>query len=545
MVIACGKTNLSTESLTTTPTNQPFTVTFSSEFNSIGSNTVMPNPSSITITPPATSIDALPTPPTMSGYIFGGWWSAAGCNDFQYTDANIASTTFTTNSTIYGCWYEYQVTFESDSSTVSISGTVPPATTVNALATPPTKTGYTFGGWWTATGGGGTQFFADTPVTADITVYAQWLTNTNPVYVVTYVNPGLLVATLVATQYVTSPATTVGTLPTPPTQLFYTFANWYTLSDNGSIKTVFDENTPVTADITVYAQWSPTPGYTVTFNSGWGTSVNAQYVIPKGATVSTSTWPTSAWPTDPTKPCYTFGGWWTAENGGGSPFTASTPVTADITVYAQWIWYPQWTVAGSTTTTPPSTYAIGDPGPSCVGKVFYITDGGLHGLEAAPPSWYDPYADSPDPELVWISGDPIDRIQQTQSTLNGNTSTAIGTGLANSNAIITQSGTTASSYSAAGLCEAYAGGGYSDWFLPSKDELAQLYAQRDAGQWGGFSEEDGYWSSSEYNAFYAWSQYFIDPNINTSIAPSSGTLSGIQIETLKSEVRYIRPVRAF
>ena len=82
--------------------------------------------------------------------------------------------------------------------------------------------------------------------------------------------------------------------------------------------------------------------------------------------------------------------------------------------------------------------------------------------------------------------------------------------MANSNAIITQSGTTASSYSAAGLCEAYAGGGYSDWFLPSKDELAQLYAQRDAGQWGGF--EDGYWSSSEYNAFYAWSQYFIDPH---------------------------------
>ena len=68
--------------------------------------------------------------------------------------------------------------------------------------------------------------------------------------------------------------------------------------------------------------------------------------------------------------------------------------------------YPQGQWSGSTTTTPPSTYEIGDPGPSCVGKVFYITDGGLHGLEAAPPSWYDPYADSPDPELVWISGDP-------------------------------------------------------------------------------------------------------------------------------------------
>ena len=177
--------------------------------------------------------------PCLVDIIFGGWWSAAGCNDFQYTDANIASTTFTTNIIIYACWYEYQVTFESDSSTISISGTVPPATTVNSLATSPTKTGYTFGGWWTATGGGGTQFFADTPVTAGYYSLCPMVTNTNPVYVVTYdKNPGLLVATLVETQYVTSPATTVGTLPTPPTQLFYTFASWYTLSDNGSIKTV-------------------------------------------------------------------------------------------------------------------------------------------------------------------------------------------------------------------------------------------------------------------------------------------------------------------
>ncbi|MBP8084514.1 MAG: hypothetical protein KAZ87_15050 [Spirochaetes bacterium] len=33
---------------------------------------------------------------------------------------------------------------------------------------------------------------------------------------------------------------------------------------------------------------------------------------------------------------------------------------------------------------PAVTYAIGDTGPSGVGFVFYITDGGLHGLEVAP-----------------------------------------------------------------------------------------------------------------------------------------------------------------
>jgi uncharacterized repeat protein (TIGR02543 family) len=38
----------------------------------------------------------------------------------------------------------------------------------------PSKSGYTFGGWYTATNGGGTQFVASTPVTGNITVYAKW-----------------------------------------------------------------------------------------------------------------------------------------------------------------------------------------------------------------------------------------------------------------------------------------------------------------------------------------------------------------------------------
>jgi uncharacterized repeat protein (TIGR02543 family) len=230
-----------------------------------------------------------------------------------------------------------------------------------------------------------------------------------------------------------------------------------------------------------------------------------------------------ALPTPPTKPCYTFSGWYTATHGGGTPFTASTPVTANITVYAQWTW------AGGT---PQSTYAIGDPGPSCVGKVFYIDGGGssgTHGLEAAPSGWYDWYSADADPSLYWISGDPdASGNQQTQTTLNGNTSTAIGTGKANSDAIITQSGTTASSNSAAEVCEAYVGGGYNDWFLPSRDELAQLYTNQDMGQWGGF--EDRYWSSSEYNTWYSWSQFFTN---------------GAQSNTLKSDSLHFRPVRAF
>jgi hypothetical protein len=47
--------------------------------------------------------------------------------------------------------------------------------------------------------------------------------------------------------------------------------------------------------------------------------------------------------------------------------------------------------------------------------------------------------------------------------------------------------------------------GYSDWFLPSKDELNQLYLQKNVV--GGFANYF-YWSSSEYNYYKAWGQDF-------------------------------------
>ena len=65
-----------------------------------------------------------------------------------------------------------------------------------------------------------------------------------------------------------------------------------------------------------------------------------------------------------------------------------------------------------------TTYAIGNIGPSGVGIVFYITDGGLHGLEAA----------SGDQGSLIAWSDIVD--------VFGGTSTAIGTGTANTDAII-------------------------------------------------------------------------------------------------------------
>ena len=60
---------------------------------------------------------------------------------------------------------------------------------------------------------------------------------------------------------------------------------------------------------------------------------------------------------------------------------------------------------------------------------------------------------------------------------------------------------------AADICANFSLGGYSDWFLPSKDELNLMYENLKIFRVGGFT--DGfYWSSSEYDADLARYQGF-------------------------------------
>lgn len=503
-----------------------YTVTFSSQFLNTESATVMPNPTSITVEEGQT-VGTLPTAPSMSGYKFGGWWTGKDGNGVLFT----ATTVVNSDMIVYAYWYNYQVMFMNDGETYAGRGVRLPAKTLSSLPACPTKDGYTFAGWYTAANGSGTEFTISTEVTADITVYAYWTNKT--VYMVNFNSDGGSAAGI---RYIVLPDTTVGTTPTP-TKTFYTFNNWYTAVNGGG--TVFTGSTPVTGNITVYANWISDAGYTVEYNSYGGISLENQHVIlSKGNTVATGT--DEGDTPEPTKRCFKFLGWYTEPDGEGTEFTKDTVITGDntvggkITVYAKWDWnYPSSEYPLIT-----SPFAIGDYGPSCVGKVFYVTDGGSHGLEAAPPNWYDGSEDAS--SVAWINGDPTtdeedDIYQKTQTTLNGKTSTAIGTGLANSNAIVAQveqAGGTDIPY-AAQLCLDYSVGAgeylFNDWFLPSRDELAQLYVNRDVKSSGGFLDE-GYWSSSEYGQWDGWSQYFSD---------------GRQTGTYKSQGRLIRPVRKF
>lgn len=109
--------------------------------------------------------------------------------------------------------------------------------------------------------------------------------------------------------------------------------------------------------------------------------------------------------------------------------------------------------------------------------------------------------------------------------------TAIGTGLDNTNKIIKSEGNSPLNSYAAGKARSYNGGGYTDWFLPSKDELNKLYINRDAI---GF-EYRYYWSSSENNTgslSAVWSQNFA-PGTGNIVAWSKGTNC------------YVRAIRTF
>jgi len=161
-----------------------------------------------------------------------------------------------------------------------------------------------------------------------------------------------------------------------------------------------------------------------------------------------------------------------------------------------------------------TTYAIGDTGPGG-GKIFYDA-GSLQSwgryLEAAPANW-DGTNDSSDPEVIW--GCPTNSIQ---------TATAIGTGAANTSAIIAGcSGTTAAS-----TARAYTGGGKTDWYLPSKDELEQMEVQRSILGFGG---SWWHWSSSQYSTTEAHSRWL-------------GTTPNDLLFGVKTYTDQVRPIRA-
>jgi hypothetical protein len=112
-----------------------------------------------------------------------------------------------------------------------------------------------------------------------------------------------------------------------------------------------------------------------------------------------------------------------------------------------------------------------------------------------------------------------------QGTSTGATATAIGTGQSNTNTI-----SAICPSSAAYACKNLLQNGYNDWYMPSYNELQQLYNNRVAI--GNFNSGVSYWCSTEYDATNAWYCYFGGGAFSLSSKNWSGSMG-------------VRPIRTF
>lgn len=176
-----------------------------------------------------------------------------------------------------------------------------------------------------------------------------------------------------------------------------------------------------------------------------------------------------------------FDGWNTEKDGHGTNYSTRTTFTmgaSDMVLYAQW-----------------KPFSIRDTGPAG-GLVFYekvsYSDGWRY-LEAAPAS------------TGWSRGEYWEGVSWGgHGTLVGGTGIGIGTGSSNTQKIVDELGE--GDY-AAYLCENLDYGGYCDWFLPSLDELSQMFDNLHKHGVGSFPIMY-YWSSSEENGNDAWQVSF-------------------------------------
>ena len=152
----------------------------------------------------------------------------------------------------------------------------------------------------------------------------------------------------------------------------------------------------------------------------------------------------------------------------------------------------------TTFSNPTGPYMIGEIGPAG-GIVFYITNGGLNGLEAAPVDQSDGVPWGCHGTLLFVDGTAIgDGAQNTADILAGCAEPDI----------------------AARVAADYSLNGFNDWFLPSQDELNELYLQRAVV--GSFTTSS-YWSSTEGFAVSAWGQNFNDGSVFNGDKNNMGT----------------------
>ena len=215
--------------------------------------------------------------PVKAGHTFQGWYTSASGGNLYYTVTITAARTFYAQFTANS----YTVTWDlGDGQTQTTSQTYGQTLT---LPSTPSKTGYTFKGWYTAQAGG-TQVTASTTYTTagPTTYYAQWEANQ---YTITWdLGEG-------QTQTTQQTHGKKLQLPTQPLKDGYTFLGWFTQAEGGDQvtgDTVYTAASPAT----YYAHWELIPVFSVTVPVTLALTVSEQgevYAASNAAIVNHST----------------------------------------------------------------------------------------------------------------------------------------------------------------------------------------------------------------------------------------------------------------
>jgi len=185
-----------------------------------------------------------------------------------------------------------------------------------------------------------------------------------------------------------------------------------------------------------------------------------------------------------------------------------------------------------------SEYKVGDT--AFGGIVFYIDGSKKHGMVCA----------LTDTAVSYEPGSNWNRVYVP--TVTGATNTAFGTGALNTSIIVPALANEWNGKNAASYCKNFRGGGYNDWFLPSKDELDTMYHNLGSKGLGGFYYLS-YTSQNNYTFNYYWSsseaqgQSTQTPGLESQACSEEMDIAGRGYKTVerKWDVGYVRAARTF
>lgn len=288
--------------------------------------------------------------PSKDGYVFGGFYTDPEGLGLKYYNSDGTSARewdWLEDKTLYAKWtgLQYSVTFDPNSDGVAAdpaSKTVTNGEPYGELSdtSPSPRTGYSFAGWWTDACGG-TRILPDTivDVTENQTLYALW--DATP-YTVNLEKQGGVGGDSVATANYGVQMPTVSV----PAKAGYSFGGYWYFPDEENIgqngvryytnmgTSARDWDIDAEGATNLYALWTANT-YIVTLDKQGGSGGTGSVVTTYGQSMPSATMPM--------RTGYSFGGYYTEPDGGGTQYytdqgasAGNWAVASNVTLYAKW-----------------------------------------------------------------------------------------------------------------------------------------------------------------------------------------------------------------